>query len=306
MLHLPTNHTLPEGLPSRSKRRWEETVDHHARPGGARGKGRVHYGDDEMEIASGSFGHYLQMARIEQRIRLEDIARRTCIGMDVLRAIESEDLDRLPAEVFVKGFLRSYAREVGADGALAVQRYVASVHAVEERSRFNRRLLVTGGRFWGKLAAALFLFAILATVSVMVVSGGFSFLKRHSDPAPGKAVEPQKKTDAPANALPGNNVATQGSETPLSPSTSDSVETPLPQGTYLLKVLAVEDTWMKVIADDNEPKRYRLHPGDRLELRALSGFNLLVGNAAGVQLSFNGKPVNLYGKSGQAVNLQLP
>lgn len=306
MLHLPTSNTLPEGLLPRSNRRCEETVDRYASTGGSHGKRRVHCDDIAMEAASRSFGHYLQMVRIEQQISLEDISRRTCIGMDVLRAIENEDLAGLPAEVFVKGFLRSYAGIVGADGALAVQRYVASVHAIQERSRFNRRLLATGRRFWGKMTAALFLLATLVAVSVMVVSGGFSFWKRHSDPAPGKTAGQQAEVDTPANAAPENGIATHGTETALPSLITDSVETSKPQGAFLLKVLAVEDTWMKVISDDSKPKRYRLHPGDQLELRALSGFNLLIGNAAGVQLSFNGKPVNLYGKSGQAVNLQLP
>ena len=306
MLHLPTNHTLPDGSPSRSKRRPEETLGHDAGAGAKRG---IPSDDIVLERISVSFGHYLQMVRIEKRISLEEISRRTRIGMDVLRAIENEDLARLPADVFVKGFLRSYARLVGADGDLAVQRYLAFVHTTEERNRFNRRLLTSGKRYWAKLAAALFLFVALVVMSVMLVSGGFSYWERHSDPAPQKqkTAEKQEENGATSNATPrGSNTVGHVSETASLSSVPVSVETPLPKGNYLLKVLAVEDTWMKVIADDKESKRYRLHPGDRLELRAFSGFNLLVGNATGVKLSFNEKPVNIHGKSGQTVNLQLP
>jgi hypothetical protein len=50
-----------------------------------------------------------------------------------------------------------------------------------------------------------------------------------------------------------------------------------------------------------------LKPGDLLELEASSGYNLLIGNAAGVQLTLNGKPVEKFlGKSGQVVTIQIP
>ena len=68
----------------------------------------------------------------------------------------------------------------------------------------------------------------------------------------------------------------------------------------------MEDTWLKVIVDIDEPSEYTMHPGDRLILRAAEGFNLLVGNATGVRLTLNGKPVPVSGKKGQVVNLQIP
>ena len=62
-----------------------------------------------------SFGRYLQGARLSRGIRLEDLSRATCIGIDNLIRLESDDLDHLPAEVFVLGYIRSYAKAVGAN-----------------------------------------------------------------------------------------------------------------------------------------------------------------------------------------------
>ena len=305
MLHLPTDQPLSKESFSELRERFPEAVG----PDNGNGAGRRRAaagGALDHSRPSDSFGHYLQMARIERQVSLEEISRRTRIGMDVLRAMENEDLDRLPAEVFVKGFVRSYAREVGVDGDLAVQRYMAALHAVEEKKRFNRRLLSRGNRFWKKLAAALFLFAALAAVSVMLVSGGFTSWKWHSDPVPVKAAAPRVSTAVQERAPHGKNSAGHGREAVSAALVPDAAGAAPARDRYLLKVLALEDTWMKVIADDRAPRRYRLHPGDRLELRASSGFNLLVGNAAGVKMSFNGRPINLYGKSGQTVTLQLP
>jgi hypothetical protein len=49
-----------------------------------------------------------------------------------------------------------------------------------------------------------------------------------------------------------------------------------------------------------------LKPGEKISLSAESRFNLLIGNAGGVRLNLNGKPVPVPGKSGQVVNVTLP
>ena len=41
-------------------------------------------------------------------------------------------------------------------------------------------------------------------------------------------------------------------------------------------------------------------------MEASAGFNLLIGNAGGLELEFNGKPVQISGKAGEVVNIQLP
>jgi len=74
----------------------------------------------------------------------------------------------------------------------------------------------------------------------------------------------------------------------------------------LLKIVTVEKTWLKVISDDQKPREYSLNPGDRLELEALSEFNLLIGNAAGVYLNINGKDLPVTGSKGQVLTLKIP
>jgi hypothetical protein len=46
--------------------------------------------------------------------------------------------------------------------------------------------------------------------------------------------------------------------------------------------------------------------GEKLEMEASAGFNLLIGNAGGLKMEFNGKPVKISGKVGEVVNIQLP
>jgi hypothetical protein len=74
----------------------------------------------------------------------------------------------------------------------------------------------------------------------------------------------------------------------------------------LLKVTALEDTWLKVIIDEKDSTEYTLTSGDHLELEATSGYNLLIGNSEGVKITLNDKPVPLPGKNGEVVTINLP
>ena len=75
---------------------------------------------------------------------------------------------------------------------------------------------------------------------------------------------------------------------------------------YSLSIHAVKNTWLKVIADEREVVKYHLKMGDRLDLTAVSRFNILIGNAEGVQLTLNDRPFPVSGKSGQIVNIEIP
>ncbi len=62
-----------------------------------------------------SFGSYLKELREEKGKSLEDISLSTKIAMTNLDFLENDRYDLLPPLVFVKGFVRSYARELGQD-----------------------------------------------------------------------------------------------------------------------------------------------------------------------------------------------
>ena len=79
-----------------------------------------------------SFGRYLQAIRLEKKISLEKVSSQTRIRRSNLLLIEQEDHENLPAEVFVKGFLRSYADAIGADGDEAVRRYESQLDVVQK------------------------------------------------------------------------------------------------------------------------------------------------------------------------------
>ena len=60
-------------------------------------------------------GEYLKREREIRQISIQDVAEGTKISLASLRLIEENRFDELPAEVFVRGFVRNYAKYIGID-----------------------------------------------------------------------------------------------------------------------------------------------------------------------------------------------
>ncbi len=76
-------------------------------------------------------GTFLKRHRESKPMTVAELARMTRIPVHSLEAIEQGRFDDLPGEVFVKGFLRSYASAVGLSANEVVARYTASRRVVE-------------------------------------------------------------------------------------------------------------------------------------------------------------------------------
>jgi cytoskeletal protein RodZ len=237
-----------------------------------------------------SFGQYLQTLRLEKKISLEKVSEETRIGLGMLKLIEKEEHDKLPAEVFVKGFLRAYARAIGADGGEAVRRYESRLNVVLELSGSQTKSGPPNAALWWKLMLVVVLYFGL----ILLTLYGIAFVEAYSDRQ--TVLESQAIGEQPAatNAQVPNNLEAEGDS-----EDSDSDK-------YLLRITAREETWMKIIADNGAPSEYQLSPGEQLELEASSNFNLLVGNAAGVKITLNDKQIPVLGKDGEIINLNLP
>ena len=74
-------------------------------------------------------GSSLKEARLRQGVDLNEAEAATKVRAKYLRALEDERFEILPAQTYVKGFLRAYADYLGLDGQLYVDefnsRYVA-------------------------------------------------------------------------------------------------------------------------------------------------------------------------------------
>ena len=69
------------------------------------------------------FCRFLRAHRERAALSIEDIARVTRIPEHSLRRLEAGQFDELPGDIFVRGFLRSYARCVGLEAGEVLRRY---------------------------------------------------------------------------------------------------------------------------------------------------------------------------------------
>src|SRR6266516_3921622 len=80
-------------------------------------------------------GNSLREARRRQQLEFGEVELATKIRARYLRALEEESFDVLPAQTYVKGFLRTYADYLGLDGQLYVDEYNSRYGVGEEEPR---------------------------------------------------------------------------------------------------------------------------------------------------------------------------
>ncbi len=74
----------------------------------------------------------------------------------------------------------------------------------------------------------------------------------------------------------------------------------------ILKAIVRERTYIRMVADSREPKEYVFSAGSTPQWEAREDFSVLIGNAGGVDLEFNGKKIQNLGRRGQVVRLRFP
>jgi hypothetical protein len=117
-------------------------------------------------------GNSLREARLRQGLDFPEIEQGTKIRGKYLRALEDEQFDVLPAQTYVKGFLRSYSEYLGLDGQLYVDEYNSRfvVGEEEQPSRPRRSAPPSRGVRVQSRVLLLTLLGIAAVTALVVVA----------------------------------------------------------------------------------------------------------------------------------------
>jgi cytoskeletal protein RodZ len=117
-----------------------------------------------------SVGQYLRRHREARRMSLEEVARATRVPIASMERIEAGQFDELPGEVFVRGFLKSYARAIDIPSDEVLARYTAS-----RRMAWVTPLPISSttrpprsGRFGVAIAFVLLLFLFALALSIVL------------------------------------------------------------------------------------------------------------------------------------------
>ena len=146
-------------------------------------------------------GSSLREARLRQGLDFPAIEAGTKIRGKYLRALEDEQFIQLPAQTYVKGFLRTYAEYLGLDGELYVDEFNSRYVVGEEEPPIRARRTAKP-RVRKRVAPILLLAALvgIALVTALVIAAwksGSPPAQRILTPPPAKAKTPA--ANAPAS-----------------------------------------------------------------------------------------------------------
>jgi len=133
-----------------------------------------------------AFGNYLRAEREVRQIPLSEIAAATKIPLRTLQSLEDGVWDDLPARVFVRGFIRSYARHLGLPQTDACGRFDAAIARITQEENDASTESVgdaaaeVGGRRRFGLALFVIIILIIATITLSLIWGRGASADHHA------------------------------------------------------------------------------------------------------------------------------
>lgn len=286
-----------------------------------------------------SIGETLRQERERRNLALDQVSRELKISVTFLKAIEEEKFERLPAGVFAKSFARQYARLLGLDEdevGNEVQRALAlptgvpqfGAGAPEEpkappvpefyvpKIEAWQRVRDSRSFSWSSPLPAL----MLVVVAMLGCSLIYGWWQRSRHPAatayasasrsqPAAAVpaktEPTPQPAAPppvANAVP---TPVEQPTTPAAPAQTPVMKEAGAGGPVKVEVTAAEPVWILARADGKYSFSGTLEANETRTVEAANNVLLRLGNAGGVTITLNGKPIGEVGPKGQVRTVQL-
>lgn len=281
----------------------------------------------------GSFGDKLRREREMRGVTLDEIAESTKIRRSHLEALEKEDFRDLPGGVFNKGFVRSYARFIGIDEDQAVADYAAvSNEDAPPEDQFPLEVHEKPDRKLNPRTSQLPIIASVVAL-VFVVAGYVVYRAKHHQPesvaasvsadarnATGHSQpieEHESQTGASSERVTGTKAVPVKENLPAHPPESPIVSaapekrTPTPdkalssEHSFFIIIKAKEDSWVSVVADGHRVSHGILKADKQRFVRAARQIVVKTGNAGGIDVSFNGKPLGAIGNESEARTLMF-
>jgi transcriptional regulator with XRE-family HTH domain len=217
-------------------------------------------------------GSTLRDARNRRKIDLSEVEDATKIRVRFLRALENEEWEVLPGDIYTRAFIKTYASYLGLDGERLAEDYRASTEAVGAAERPPTRVepALSASRPPGRSRVGgriLIVVVIAALIGILVAIG----LAGGGDGSSGKK----------SNAAAKKGHATGGRPKPAAAAVAVSLE-------------ATDEVWVCLLDADEEPviDGEILGPGEQQGPFHSKGFSVAFGNGS-VEMEIDGSPAHL-------------
>ncbi|MFQ5479994.1 MAG: RodZ domain-containing protein [Thermodesulfobacteriota bacterium] len=234
---------------------------------------------------------------------LQDVHKATRIPEKNLRALEADDFDALPQHAFVKGYIRACCKYMGLDETDLVLRYELFIKdntpveesppPEEDKGPAARSFSLSSKQ----IVAALVVIGIIIIVLFYMLSGS----PRHEElvkAAPESVPASPAKSPAPA--------ALTETAKPAAPAHESSSAAEVSPPGHVLKIIATDDVWVKLNIDNKKPFEVLFKKGNTRQWLMKKGVSLVIGNAGGASIVFDGEPVKMVNMPGRVVRMRLP
>lgn len=257
----------------------------------------------EAELAA--LGEELRREREMRGISLREISDATKVSTRYLEGLESGDAKALPAPVFVRGFVREFARYLGLDANEMVDRYLRSVADLEREREAQLREANPQLREYDPTRDEGRLRAIFSTIAILLVIGAIAAaIYFFRDELAGlRRFLPDGETSAegPKSGAPTTPVAAP----PAVPATIFG-ETKVPVAPELeplfMKIEFLEPTWIHLLVDGETALHETVNTGTVREFRAQDQIEIrTLGNAGGVHVTVDEREIGPLGASRQVI-----
>ncbi len=268
--------------------------------------------------ADESPGRMVAKAREAASISPADLALRLRLDTRVIKALERDDFENLPAPMFVKGYIRSIAKELGVDAQAILTAYESHT-SVEPPSLADFSSRAPDQVGINSTSIKIVTYGLVALLIVLIALWGRSNYPggETQSPAPSRS---ESHADAPPplpynfdivehetqswqNVEPAEPVAAPDTE-----STSESAGAELGAQTaptpdvHDLSVETDSEAWVEIYADDGTRLYFGMvRSGRAIELGDQPYFRLILGNTDSISLRFDGELVDLAPYSQQGV-----
>lgn len=276
-------------------------------------------------------GAILREAREAAGLSREALAQRLRLEPRVVEALEAEAFERLPGPAFTRGYIRSIAKELGVDPAPALAQYSAHA-AVDEPALADFESRAPAQITSASTRIRIISVALVAVVLGLVALWWRHHYDAAPPPATVDGTAPSELgggSPEPSIPLPYTYTIVEHGSAPLdAPETwrrqtdgtaPPAVDEPVPAAeapeteatdapppvdrppavdatpvTGELVLAAVRDSWVE-ISDLNRARLYfgLVKGGQRIGVTGRPPYDLVIGNAAAVELSYRGSPVDV-------------
>lgn len=267
-----------------------------------------------------TLGTRLRKAREIKGLSIQEVHSATKIRVVYLVAMEEDRFHELPGDVYVRGFLRSFANAVGLEGDELVSEYNREYGCLSKPSKINQ-IRVDDGKTTKiqrrpKVVRVIHL-AVIVLVTIMFLMSTLFLWK------PKDTFEANKRIDIFAlkddfedgtiqetiqEMTDGNNEQPPDNEHLLedSPASYEIIEVAEFKDDHELIIAVNERCWVRVIADGHRVFERTMLPGEAETWNADREIRIKLGNAGGADLTHNGIRMGPLGKSGDVIELVFP